>query len=113
MQNKAPPLPASPVFRALLLCSPLSHRVLAHPATAPPRGEPSVSPWVKVRFVVRESPKKLLLTTSFGPENELALASPGGEVACRASDMPERGAKTHNNAGAGLSASPRTGPYLS
>ena len=33
----------------------------------------------------------LRLTPTFWPKNELALASPGGEVACRASDMTERG----------------------
>ena len=38
--------------------SPLSHRALAHPVTAPPRGEPSVPASITAKFVVRKSRKK-------------------------------------------------------
>ena len=58
--------------------SPLSHRVRKHPVTAPPRGEPSVSPWVKVRLVVRESPKNFALPQTLGRRTHLHLPPPAG-----------------------------------
>ena len=62
---------------------PLSHRALAHPVTAPPRGEPSVPASIAAKFVVRQSRKKVHLTTKFSSVHGRALGSPCGRAGAK------------------------------
>src|SRR5699024_12854981 len=64
-------------------CSPLSHRALTHPVPAPPRGEPSVPASITAKFMVRQSRKKVHLTTKFSSVHGRKLGSPCGRAGAK------------------------------